>query len=109
MEDTAIGTLAFSRDLFAELTACSVRSNERLNFLPVSGASACGGFPALNVASTPQSVEIYAFAPGLEPNSIDVQLERGVLSIAGERKPALPGERAVTVHVTERFAGASIA
>jgi HSP20 family protein len=58
------------------------------------------------VASTPQSVEIYGFAPGLEPKSIEVQLERGVLSIAGERKSALPDARQpATVHVNERFAG----
>jgi HSP20 family protein len=94
----------FPRDLFAELDRLQRQVQRAFEFSPSIRGFARGGFPALNVASTPQSVEIYAFAPGLEPNSIDVQLERGVLSIAGERKPALPGERA-TVHVNERFAG----
>jgi HSP20 family protein len=34
-------------------------------------------------------VEIYAFAPGLDPASIDVQLVKGVLTIVGERKSDL--------------------
>lgn len=66
-----------------------------------------GGYPALNVGSTPTSVEIFAYAPGMDPASIDVQLERGVLTVSGER-PANTGgdstERS-TVHLDERFAG----
>ena len=66
-----------------------------------------GGYPALNVGSTPTSVEIFAYAPGMDPASIDVQLERGVLTVSGER-PANTGgdttERS-TVHLDERFVG----
>lgn len=47
-----------------------------------------GTFPAINVGNTPTSVEIYAFAPGLDPSKIDVTIDRGVLSIAGERQLA---------------------
>src|SRR6185369_5608449 len=36
-----------------------------------------GGFPALNIGGTPTSVEIYAFAPGLDPASMEVNLDRG--------------------------------
>jgi len=65
-----------------------------------------GGYPALNVGSTPTSVEIYAFAPGMDPATIDVHLERGVLTIAGERKSQRPAEEAkTTLHVNERFEG----
>ena len=53
-----------------------------------------------------KSVEIYAFAPGLDPASIDVQLEKGVLTVAGERKGALPpADAKATTHIDERFAG----
>lgn len=62
------------------------------------------GFPALNVGGTPQSMEIYAFAPGLDPASLDVQIEKGTLTLAGERKAADVPEKA-TVHINERFAG----
>jgi len=96
----------FPRDFVAELDRLQRQVQRAFEFSPSIRGFARGGFPALNVASTPQSVEIYAFAPGLEPKSIDVQLERGVLSIAGERKPAVPEEpERATVHVNERFAG----
>jgi HSP20 family protein len=62
-----------------------------------------GGFPALNVGSTPESVEIYAFAPGLDPATVDVTVDRGVLTLSGERKSELPGDAAI--HINERFAG----
>ena len=56
--------------------------------------------------TTPGSVEVWAFAPGLEPSSIDVDLERGVLSLSGERKSLLPGDDAkTTLHQNERFTG----
>lgn len=64
------------------------------------------GFPALNVGGTPDSVEIYAFAPGLDPKSIDVTIERGVLSLSGERTTQLPGDdQQSSVHINERFNG----
>ena len=65
-----------------------------------------GGFPALNVGSTPESIEIYAFAPGLDPTTVDVSIDRGVLTLSGERKSELPGEGGKNaVHINERFAG----
>lgn len=95
----------FPRDLFAELDRLQRDLQQSFAFSPSIRGLARGRFPALNVASTPQSAEIYAFAPGLDPKSIEVQLERGVLSIWGERKAALPEEGEATVHVNERFAG----
>lgn len=51
-------------------------------------------------------MEIYAFAPGLDPSKIEVNVEPGVLTLTGERQPDLPAESAhATVHVNERFAG----
>ena len=65
-----------------------------------------GGFPALNVGSTPESVEIYAFAPGLDPATVDVTVDRGVLTLSGERKSELTGDGSnVALHINERFAG----
>jgi HSP20 family protein len=65
-----------------------------------------GGFPALNVGSTPDSVEIYAFAPGLDPATVEVSVDRGVLTLSGERKSELPGDGAkAAIHINERFGG----
>lgn len=64
------------------------------------------GFPAVNVGSTPGSTEIYAFVPGIDPAQIEVTLDRGVLSISGERKPAVDAsEGKLTLHSNERFDG----
>jgi HSP20 family protein len=92
----------FPRDLFAELDRLQRQVQGAFEFSPSIRGFARGGFPALNAASTPQSAEIYAFAPGLDPASIHVQLERGVLSISGER-PSELGKG--SIHVNERFAG----
>jgi HSP20 family protein len=62
------------------------------------------GFPAMNVGGTSKSVEIYAFAPGVDPASLDVQIERGVLTISGERKRDEVPEKS-TVHIDERQVG----
>ncbi|MGZ8981962.1 MAG: Hsp20/alpha crystallin family protein [Burkholderiaceae bacterium] len=75
--------------------------------LPTSIRSAApGAFPALNIGSTPSSVEVYAFAPGIDPSQIDVTIDRGVMTISGERRSELPQNDAkVNVYGNERFAG----
>lgn len=66
-----------------------------------------GALPAVNVGRTPTSVEVYAFAPGLDASQIDVSLDRGVLRIAAERPSGLPeGEGQVHVYARERGTGA---
>ena len=66
-----------------------------------------GAVPAINVGRTPTSVEVYAFAPGMDPAKIDVTLDRGVLRITGERASTVPpAERGkVNVYARERSAG----
>jgi HSP20 family protein len=76
--------------------------------LPTSIRSAApGAFPAINIGNTPTSVDIYAFAPGIDPKQIDLTIDRGVLTISGERPSELPVEdNKVNVYGNERFAGA---
>jgi len=45
-----------------------------------------GAFPAVNVGNTPNSVEVYAFAPGIDASKLDLSLDRGVLILSGERE-----------------------
>ena len=92
----------FPRDLFAELDRLQRELQQSYDLSPSIRGFARGGFPAMNIGNTPQSVEIYAFAPGLDPAGIDVQIEKGVLTIAGERKVDLPPQDG---KATERFAG----
>jgi len=54
-------------------------------------AVARGAFPAVNIGMTPSSVEVYAFAPGIDPSTLDVSVDRGLLTIAGQRSAQMEG------------------
>ena len=96
----------FDRDLFADLDRLQREMQQALDPSPSIRGFGRGGFPALNIGSTPNSVEIYAFAPGVDPASIDLNLDRGVLTLSGERRRQLPnGDEKNTVHMEERFTG----
>jgi HSP20 family protein len=96
----------FPGDLFAQMDRIQREFLQNFDLEPSIRGIGRGGFPAINVGTTPTSVDMIAFVPGLDPASIDVQLEQGVLTVAGERPDALSSlaERA-TVQVNERFAG----
>jgi HSP20 family protein len=96
----------FPRDLFAEMDRLQREMQQAFDLSPSIRGLGRGGFPALNVGGTPQTVEIYAFAPGIDPATLEIQLDRGLLTIAGERKSLLPEDDSPsTVHINERFAG----
>ena len=96
----------FPRDVFAELDRLQREMQQAFELSPSIRGLGRGGFPAMNVGGTPRSVEIYAFAPGVDPASIDLQIEKGVLTISGERRSDLPGkDDKATVHIDERFSG----
>lgn len=84
------------------------------SLLAPSGASSSiraverGSFPAINVGITPDAVEVYAFAPGIDPSSLDVTVDKGLLTISGERRLAPEGQPAGrrTVYAQERASGA---
>lgn len=96
----------FPRDVFAELDRLQREMQQAFDVSPSIRGLARGGYPAMNVGTTPQSVEVYCFAPGVDPNSIDVNIEKGVLTIAGERKSDVPTkDDKSNLHIDERFAG----
>jgi HSP20 family protein len=100
----------FPRDLFAELDRLQREMQQAFDLSPTIRGFGRSGFPALNVGGTPQAVEVYAFAPGLDPATLEINVDRGVLTISGERKSPLPEEgntngKQPVVHINERFAG----
>ena len=97
----------FPRDVLAEIDRLQRDMRQAVDLSPSIRGLARDGFPALNVGSTDQALEIYAFAPGVDPATLEVNLERGPLTIAGERKSVVPqrGEKAA-LHINERFEGA---
>jgi HSP20 family protein len=81
------------------------REMERSFGLPTSIRAAGGtAFPAINIGSTADAVEVYAFAPGLDASKLDVTVDNNLLTLAGERKLAEPPQGG-SVYAEERFDG----
>lgn len=95
-------------DIFAELNRLQsvfdqvFRPTERSSIRALTGAS----FPVINVGTTPETIEVMALAPGLDPASLQLSIDRGLLVISGERKSEVPeSSDTVSVYAQERFAG----
>jgi HSP20 family protein len=103
--------LSFPGSLFGEFDRLRRELDDMFGVsgMPASIRSvAPGTFPAINVGHTPSSVEIYAFAPGIDPSKVEVTLDRGVLTVAGERPADVPpaeGTRKATLYKRERVSG----
>ena len=103
-----IGSFQFAGDLFPELA----RLQQQLDQMFQSGtassirALARGTFPPVNVGSSPDTVEVIAFAPGVDAKSLQVTVDKGLLVIAGERNSEAPKRNeGDTVYAQERFTG----
>lgn len=70
-------------------------------------ASAYRSFPALSVGSTADAIEVLALAPGVQPDALQITIDKGLLVIAGERQDdeadTVADKTAVYAH--ERFKG----
>ena len=95
-------------DVFTELNRLQnvldqmFRPSERSSIRALTGAT----FPVINVGTTPDTIEVMALAPGVDPSTLQLSVDRGLLVIAGERKSDLPEDRDdISVYAQERFAG----
>ncbi len=62
-----------------------------------------GTYPPINVGSTPEQVDVYLFAAGLDPETLDISMQQNLMTVAGERKA--PVEQNVNYYRKERFDG----
>lgn len=62
-----------------------------------------GAFPAINVGQTPERVDVYLFAPGIDPKSLDVSIQQNLLAVSGKR--AVRVEDKAEYYRHERFTG----
>jgi HSP20 family protein len=99
----------FPSSLFGELDRLQRELDDMFGFSgrPASIRSvAPGSYPAINIGNTPTSVEIYAFAPGIDASKVEITLDRGVLTLSGERPNDLPETNdKVSVYSRERLGG----
>jgi HSP20 family protein len=95
-------------DIFSELNRLQgvldqvFRPSGRSSIRALAGAT----FPMINVGTTPETIEVMALAPGLDPASLQLSIDRGLLVMSGERKSQLPeADDGISVYAQERFAG----
>lgn len=62
-----------------------------------------GTFPPINVGATPERVDVYLFAAGLDPKSLDISIQQNLLAVSGERK--VPVDEAADYYRQERYDG----
>ncbi|MBR8222413.1 Hsp20/alpha crystallin family protein [Burkholderia ambifaria] len=99
--------LYFGTDLFSEFDRLQQQMAQLFGGFPSSiRASRFGTFPQVNIGATDDSIEIVAFAPGVDAGAFDVSIDKGLLTISGERKSSQPdtdSER--RTYAQERFSG----
>ncbi|GAB7547046.1 Hsp20/alpha crystallin family protein [Cupriavidus sp. CuC1] len=102
MSDPFYGT-----DLFSEFDRLQRQMASLFGGFPSSLRSArYGAFPPLNIGATDESIEIVVFAPGIPQDKFEVSIDKGLLTIAGEREPVVSGnDPEVRPYAQERFAG----
>jgi len=104
--------LRFPGDVFADFDELQQQLDRLLGTRSFSSSIRAvqrGSFPAVNIGVTADAVEIFAFAPGIDPAKLEVTVDKGLLTIAGERA-ARAAEGGATdktnVYARERSEGA---
>jgi HSP20 family protein len=62
-----------------------------------------GAYPPVNVGSTPDAVDVYVFAAGLDSKSVDLTIEKNLLTVSGKRE--VPVNDGAQYYRRERFSG----
>jgi HSP20 family protein len=98
-----------SGDLFADFAALQDRVDELLGTgrgsSSIRAVARAGAFPALNVGTWAEALEIYAFAPGIDPASVEGSVEKGLLILSGSRAAQAGLDKDASIYAKERFDG----
>jgi HSP20 family protein len=96
-----------SNDLFSELNRLQRIAARVFDVSPSIRGITSNRFPALNVGTSPQAVEIDVYVPGVDPKNVEIKVEQNVLSVTGERTDIPSGDQSEqsTFHIGERFSG----
>jgi HSP20 family protein len=102
-----LGSLTSLDSMFEELFRMSDQMDElygRGTQPPAIRSVARGTFPPINMGATPDGISLYLFAAGLDPKTVELNIQRNLLTVAGERK--IPVNKEATYYRQERFGGA---
>ena len=66
-------------------------------------AAVRGSYPPINVFATAESVDVFIFSAGLDPNKLDIAIQKNLLTVAGERK--IVPESNAEYYRQERYSG----
>ena len=61
-------------------------------------------YPPINISTTDSKVDVYLFIAGMNPDDIDLVIEKNMLSVSGERTLPKHDENS-TIYRQERFEG----
>ncbi|RDK05395.1 Hsp20/alpha crystallin family protein [Cupriavidus lacunae] len=97
----------FGTDLFSDLDRLQKQMTALFGGFPSSIRSGrFGAFPAINIGATDDSIEIVAFAPGVKQENLEVSIDKGLLTISGERQSVCPDDTSeARLYAQERFVG----
>jgi HSP20 family protein len=62
-----------------------------------------GTFPPVNMGATPERVDVYLFAGGLDPKSLDLAIQQNLLTVSGTRR--VPVDPEADYYRRERYDG----
>ena len=96
----------FDGNLFNEFRRLESEMDELVGrgFWPAGIRSvARGTYPPINVGTTPEQVDVYLYAAGLDGKSLDISMQQNLLTISGERKS--PVQEDANYYRKERFEG----
>ena len=102
-----LGSLTSLDSVFEELFRMSDQMDELFGSgtqPPAIRSVARGTFPPINMGATPDRITLYLFAAGLDPKTVELNIQRNLLTVAGERKTSV--NKNATYYRQERFGGA---
>lgn len=97
---------SFNRDLFDQMEWMRRQLDQAFGDLRgESGIRAMGAgtFPAVNIGASPEQVDVYVFASGIDKDKLEISLQQNLLTLAGERRFEAPEQ--AQFYRRERFNG----
>jgi len=95
----------FEGSLFDDFRRLEREMDQLFGNAPWSGGirAASSGYPPLNIGVTPERIDVYLFAPGIDPKRLEITLHQNLVTIKGERK--LERQEGAQYYRRERYDG----